>query len=143
MSKKVYMVCFDASFNGESWFTQAVSSKYYYLDEEEAKDTVIEYKDFEQAYDYLKTHSSTCAHLDYTLFRHKPVIVFFKKPWPINNVRMTKKNFLPFKEKVWHREVKSYSMHELMKRLDAEDFIAFCKDRGLNTCPIQENDIKE
>lgn len=136
--KKVYMIYFDASFDGEDWFTEDVSSRYYYLSEKEANDIVIDYESFDWTYSYLEEHNSACAYLDTTLFMRRPVIAF-REPGTCSTLRMTKNNFHPFKERVRHKEVKACSMYELMNRLGAGDFIEFCKDHGLNTCPVQES----
>lgn len=52
---------------------------------------------------------------------------------------MTEREFLNATRTVCYKEVDedSYTMKQLMEKLSSKEFIAYCKDNGLNVCPMR------
>lgn len=52
---------------------------------------------------------------------------------------MTEREFFNATRTVYYKEVDedSYTMKQLMEKLSSKEFIAYCKDNGLNVCPMR------
>lgn len=130
--KKIYRLCIYSSFNNEEWQIAKSFSNLCYKDENSVpEDIIVDFHDFDTAFEYLKTHHCYVAYNDMTLIRKKPLICYHCYP---DEYVLERESFKPFKQKCTFEEVTDFSFYTLMKYLSADDFVEYCKDKGLNIC---------
>jgi hypothetical protein len=72
-----------------------------------------------------------------TFFRKRPYVLVDEAPLDGYNFRITEKNFRPLKVRWIYEEVIA-SIAWLAKNTKSDDFISYCKDRGLGVEKILE-----
>lgn len=74
-----------------------------------------------------------------TFFKHEPYVAVGVLTHEVVFGKIKKADFVDYKIVNTYKEVQyNYTMEDLMKNLKASDFIEYCKDNGLNVCPIMK-----
>ena len=94
---------------------------------------VIEYTDFNTVWN----KSRLDCRKDTTLFRYKRIII--GRLGLFEELRVSEKDFVSYKVQydVETYEDNEFSFYELAKLLSATDFAKWCKDNGLQICPLK------
>ena len=72
-----------------------------------------------------------------TFFKHEPCVVIGVLTHEVVFGKIKEADFVNYKIVNKYKEVQyTYTMEDLMKKLSAKDFVEYCKDHGLNICPV-------
>lgn len=89
-----------------------------------------EFKTFEEFYKEYGFENKT-------FFKHTPYVAISVLTQEAVFGKIKKANFVNYKIVNKYKEIRcSYTAEDLMKKLNASDFIDYCKDHGLNACPM-------
>ena len=108
-----------------------------YLTPEEAQTVERQYINFRNFYIEMCGMSSWGFSQERTFFGKRPYILVEETPLDGYNFRITEKNFRPLKTR-WVYEELHTSIVELARYTKSDDFIEYCKDRGLGMEKILE-----
>lgn len=96
----------------------------------EAKDTLVWYTTFETLYRAVDKGEIKNAYVSRTFWKKKPCVKF-STPMRDLQKTITCKNFYKVEMKMQYVPIQNYSIKQLTNELSAEDFIEYCKDRGV------------
>lgn len=97
-----------------------------YIQDSEAKECTKNISDFEYLYSLVDCGLISIARTTETFFkRRKRIEIFYYDATPI-----TEKNFKGAKVRFRYEKRNSYTFEYLMKKLNSEQFIEYCKDRN-------------
>ena len=108
-----------------------------YLTPEEAQIVERQYTHFNNFYIEMCGMSSWGFEQKQTFFGKRPYILVVESPLDGDQFRITEKNFRPLKTRWIYEEVNT-SIIQLAKYTKSDDFISYCKDRGLGVEKILE-----
>lgn len=108
-----------------------------YLDPKEAETAERQYINFDNFYNEMWGMSFWGFERKETFFRKRPYVLVEEAPLDGYNFRITAKNFRPLKARWIYEEVNT-SIIQLAKYAKSDDFISYCKDRGLGVEKILE-----
>ena len=108
-----------------------------YLTPEEAETVERQYTRFDNFYDEMRGMSFWGFERKETFFKKRPYVLVEEAPLDGYNFRITEKNFRPLKTR-WVYEELHTSITQLARYAKSDDFIEYCKDRGLRIEKILE-----
>lgn len=108
-----------------------------YLTSEEAQIIERQYVKFDNFYTEMVGMSTWGFERKQTLFRKRPYILVEEAPLDGYDFRITEKNFHPLKTRWIYEEVNT-SILQLARYAKSDDFISYCRDRGLGIEKILE-----
>lgn len=108
-----------------------------YLNPDEAETVERQYVNFENFFTEMWGMSFWGFERKETFFRKRPYVLVEEAPFDGYNFRITEKNFRPLKVRWIYEEVNT-SIVRLAKNAKSDDFISYCKDRGLGVEKILE-----
>jgi hypothetical protein len=108
-----------------------------YLNPDEAETVETQYINFDNFYNEMQGMSFWGFERKETFFRKRPYVLVDEAPLDGYNFRITEKNFRPLKVRWIYEEVNA-SIAWLAKNTKSDDFISYCKDRGLGVEKILE-----
>jgi hypothetical protein len=108
-----------------------------YLNPDEAETVETQYINFDNFYNEMRGMSFWGFERKETFFRKRPYVLVDEAPLDGYNFRITEKNFRPLKVRWIYEEVNA-SIAWLAKNTKSDDFISYCKDRGLGVEKILE-----
>ena len=108
-----------------------------YLHPDEAETAERQYIKFDNFYNEMWAMSFWGFERKQTFFRKRPYVLVEEAPLDGYNFRITEKNFRPLKTRWIYEEVNT-SIIQLAKYAKSDDFISYCKDRGLGVEKILE-----
>lgn len=108
-----------------------------YRDPEEVQIIERQYTNFRNFYIEMCGMSSWGFEQKRTFFRKRPYILVEEAPLDGYNFRITEKNFRPLKTR-WVYEELHTSIAQLARYANSDDFVEYCKDRGLGMEKILE-----
>lgn len=114
---------------GKHWISSHFYGKKLAYGKLPEDDVEKKFDDFNSAMEYLTRIDSKNPFVTQTIFGKYAI----KFKWGLNDSKtMTAKHFKPFSLR-WHYEPcdKVYTFKQLMEELDVNDFVDFCKDKGL------------
>lgn len=119
--KNIYKETVEIYIDGFSkdWIYRGSSLEYIYSCD--AEEYIKDVEDFEEFSDILGLEITK------TIFRKKKMITIFDFPYKIS---VTEKDFKGAKIRFRYEKMNSYTFEYLMKNLNSEQFIEYCKDRN-------------
>ena len=95
-----------------------------------AKDTLVWYTTFDALYRDVDRDKIKNAYVSRTFWKKKPCVKFSTAMRALQKT-ITYKNFYKVEMKIQYTPIKNYSIKQLADWLSAEDFIEYCKDKGV------------
>lgn len=108
-----------------------------YLSPDEAETVETQFTNFDNFYDKMWGMSFWGFEREETFFRKRPYVLVKEAPLDGYSFRITAKNFRPLKVRWFYEEINT-SILQLAKYAKSDDFISYCKDRGLGVEKILE-----
>ena len=108
-----------------------------YLNPDEAETVETQYINFDNFYNEMRGMSFWGFERKETFFRKRPYVLVDEAPLDGYNFRITAKNFRPLKVRWIYNEINT-SILQLARYAKSDDFISYCKDRGLGVEKILE-----
>lgn len=79
------------------------------------------------------------GHENKTLFGHKPYVLCASLTSDVTFGKIGRNDFKSYKVIDRYKKIDFLiTINDLVERLSAEDFIEYCKDHGLNVCPLMK-----
>ena len=97
---------------------------------ETPRDKLVWYTTFEALYNAVEKGEIKNAYTSRTFWKKRPCVKFSTPTRELTKT-ITIKNFYKVEMRIQYTSMKNYNMRQLMLGLHAEDFIEYCKDRGV------------
>lgn len=109
---------------GKDWIYGGSIIKY--IQDSEAKECTENISDFKYLYSLVDCGLISIARTDETFLGKRKMI----KIWNFDTISVTEKDFKGAKIRFRYEKMNSYTFEYLMKNLNSEQFIEYCKDRN-------------
>lgn len=125
--------------NGGEWIDTSMFKHYHYKEESKCDGTKVTLiTNFEQAVQFVEDDRLINGEVEYSFFRHIPTLKLPSGNWLSLNMYtyINEKKFESLEIKIEYEPAETLTLKALASLLNADEFCAYLKDRGISQCPM-------